>query len=187
MLSAAREMRITSPAGTDITYRLGQYPVITQYGYTDQPGRWDNLPGGFLYTGGCDGEIDGVVVLDTGDIVFPFKRYLSGPIRMIVEKGVVTRIEGNHVDAELLRSFMARWNDPRAYAGLAALYVASGEPQAAVTTLRALVERNQASPMAWVQAVKTLRVLGDPTGASRLLARARTLHPNHPEIEALAG
>ena len=35
---------------------------------------------------------------------------------MIVEKGVVTRIEGDHLDAELLRAFMARFNDPRAYA-----------------------------------------------------------------------
>ena len=116
MLKAAREMRITSPAGTDIRYKLGQYPVITQYGFTDQPGRWDNLPGGFLYTGGTDGEIDGVVVLNTGDMIFPFKRYLSNPIRMIVEKGMVTKIEGDHLDAELLRAFMARFNDPRAYA-----------------------------------------------------------------------
>jgi 2,5-dihydroxypyridine 5,6-dioxygenase len=116
ILSSAREMRIVSAAGTDITYCLGQYPVITQYGYTDQSGRWDNLPGGFLYTGGNDGAINGVVVLNTGDIIFPFKRYLSNPIRMIVEKGMVTRIEGDHVDAELLRAFMSRWNDPRAYA-----------------------------------------------------------------------
>jgi 2,5-dihydroxypyridine 5,6-dioxygenase len=116
LLAAAKEMRITSAAGTDVTYRLGQYPVITQYGYTDKPGRWDNLPGGFLYTGGCDGGVDGVVVMNTGDIIFPFKRYLSSPIRLTLEKGMVTKIEGNHVDAELLRSFMARYNDPRAYA-----------------------------------------------------------------------
>jgi 2,5-dihydroxypyridine 5,6-dioxygenase len=116
MLAAASELRVVSPAGTDVTYRLGQYPVITQYGYTDQPGRWDNLPGGFLYTGGRDAAVDGVVVLNTGDIIFPFKRYLSSPIRMVVEKGMVTKIEGDHIDAELLRAFMARWADPRAYA-----------------------------------------------------------------------
>jgi 2,5-dihydroxypyridine 5,6-dioxygenase len=116
MLKAARELRITSAAGTDIRYKLGQYPIITQYGYTDQPGRWDNLPGGFLYTGGCDGDIEGVVVLHTGDLIFPFKRYLSNPIRLQVEKGIVTKIEGDHLDGELLREFMARFNDPRAYA-----------------------------------------------------------------------
>jgi 2,5-dihydroxypyridine 5,6-dioxygenase len=116
MLKAAREMRITSPAGTDVRYKLGQYPVITQYGFTDQPGRWDNCPGGFLFTGGNDGAVDGVVVLNTGDIIFPFKRYLSAPIRLTVEKGMVTKIEGDHLDAELLRTFMARYDDPRAYA-----------------------------------------------------------------------
>lgn len=116
MLKAAREMRITSPGGTDIRYELGQYPVITQYGFTDQPGRWDNLPGGFLFTGGNDAKTNGVVVLNVGDIIFPFKRYLSAPIRLRIEKSMVTKIEGDHLDAELLRTFMARYNDPRAYA-----------------------------------------------------------------------
>ena len=116
MLGSARQMHISSPAGTDITYQLGQYPVVTQYGYTDEPGRWDNLPGGFLFTGGNNDEIDGVVVIAPGDIILPFKRYLSNPVHLIVERGRVTRIEGEHVDAELLRDYMARWNDPRAYA-----------------------------------------------------------------------
>lgn len=116
MLAAARELRVTSPAGTDVVYKLGQYPVITQYGYTDEPGRWDNLPGGFLYGGGNDGEVEGVVVIAPGDLLLPFKRYLSEPIRLIIEHGNVVRIEGEHLDAEILRTYMARWNDPRAYA-----------------------------------------------------------------------
>lgn len=116
LLGSVREMRITSPAGTDIVYRLGQYPILTQYGYTDEPGRWDNLPGGFLYTGGNDDEVEGVVVLAPGDILLLFRRYLTSPIRLIVERGRVSRIEGEHTDAELLRDYMARFNDPRAYA-----------------------------------------------------------------------
>jgi 2,5-dihydroxypyridine 5,6-dioxygenase len=115
-LSAAREMRITSPAGTDVTYKLGRYPTITQYGYTDEPGRWDHLPGGFLYTGGHDDGVNGTVVINAGDIIFPFKRYMAAPIRLIIEDGMVVKIEGDHTDAEVLRTYMARWNDPRAYA-----------------------------------------------------------------------
>jgi 2,5-dihydroxypyridine 5,6-dioxygenase len=115
-LSAAREMRIVSAAGTDVTYRLGTYPVITQYGYTDQAGRWDNLPGGFLFTGASDDGVDGTVVIGVGDIIFPFKRYIANPIKLVIEKGFVRSIEGTHLDAELLRSYMARWNDPNAYA-----------------------------------------------------------------------
>src|SRR6201996_8829147 len=38
---SASRMRITSPGGTDVTYGLKQYPVISEYGYTDEPGRWD--------------------------------------------------------------------------------------------------------------------------------------------------
>lgn len=115
MLGAAREMRITSPAGTDITYRLGQYPTGTQYGYTDEPGRWDNLPGGLVYTGGNDTEIEGTVVVDTGDILLPFKRYASAPIRVHIARGQVAGIEGG-LDAEIVRRYLARWDDPRAYA-----------------------------------------------------------------------
>ena len=116
MLSAAQRMRITSRAGTDVTYRLGKYPVVTQYGYTDQPGRWDNLPSGFLFTGGDDDGVDGVVVIDRGDILFPFMRYVTDPIKLVIEKGNVTAIEGAHLDAELMRSYMRRWNDSKAYA-----------------------------------------------------------------------
>jgi 2,5-dihydroxypyridine 5,6-dioxygenase len=117
LLKKARKLRITSPAGTDVTYKLGKYPVITQYGFTDQPGRWDNLSAGaFLYTGGHDDGVDGTVVIAQGDIIFPFRRYMSAPIRLHIVAGRVEKIEGDGVDAALLREFMQRFNDPRAYA-----------------------------------------------------------------------
>ena len=36
-LTAARTLRFTNGAGTDVTYRIG-YPVKAQYGYVDSPG-----------------------------------------------------------------------------------------------------------------------------------------------------
>ena len=116
MLAGARELRIFSPAGTDVTYRLGAYPAMTQYGYTDTPGRWDHFAGGFVYTGAYDDGVDGTVVIDTGDILFPFMRYSSAPISLTIARGMVTRIESSGVDGELLRTFVQRFNDPRAYA-----------------------------------------------------------------------
>ncbi len=47
-----------------MTYKLGVYPVVTEYGYTDTPGRWDHWPAGFLFTGGADDGVDGKVVVD---------------------------------------------------------------------------------------------------------------------------
>ena len=116
MLTAARALHITSAAGTDVTYQLGVYPVLTQYGYTDTPGRWDHFAGGFLYTGAKDDGVDGTVVINTGDILFPFMRYVTDPVRLTIARGMVTAIEGEGVEAELLKGFIQRFHDPRAYA-----------------------------------------------------------------------
>ncbi len=116
MLSQARELRVTSAAGTDIRYALQQYPVMTQYGFTDTPGRWDNFPSAFLFTQGNDDDIEGTVVLSPGDILSAFKRYIQTPIRLTVKKGYVTSIEGDGVDAALMRDYMDSFRDPRAYA-----------------------------------------------------------------------
>ncbi|MEK1932777.1 MAG: leucyl aminopeptidase, partial [Pararhizobium sp.] len=48
LLSKAKVMRITSQHGTDVTYKLNTYPAITEYACTDEPGRWDHWPSGFV-------------------------------------------------------------------------------------------------------------------------------------------
>jgi 2,5-dihydroxypyridine 5,6-dioxygenase len=116
MIKRARELRVTSAAGTNLRYRLQQYPVVTQYGYTDTPGRWDHFPSAFLFTQGNDNEIDGTVVVQPGDILCAFKRYVQNPVKLTVEKGFVTSIEGDGIDAGLLTDYMESFNDPRAYA-----------------------------------------------------------------------
>ena len=85
--SGARSTALHEPAGTDVTYQLGAFPVITEYGYTDTPGRWDHWPSGFLFTGGADDGVDGRVVIAPGDIVFPFKTYVQTPIELTIEAG----------------------------------------------------------------------------------------------------
>lgn len=115
-LGGAKEMRITSPAGTDVRYKLGQYPVMTQYGYTDTPGRWDHFPSGFLLTHGNDGGVEGKVVMAPGDIIAAMRRYVSAPITFHIADGYVTEIEGEGLDANLIRGYIESYNDPRAYA-----------------------------------------------------------------------
>ncbi len=114
MLGSAKQLRFTNAAGSDVTYQLGAYPVITQYGYTDTPGRWDHWPSGFLFTGGADDGVDGTVVIAPGDIIFPFKSYVQTPIELTIERGRIERIAGG-VDADLLREYMASFRDERAY------------------------------------------------------------------------
>jgi 2,5-dihydroxypyridine 5,6-dioxygenase len=114
LLAEAGELRVTSPAGTDVTYELGAYPVMTQYGYTDEPGRWDHWPSGFVFTGGADDGVDGTVVIAPGDILLPFKEYVRDAITLTIEAGRITAIEGG-VDAALMRDYMESFEDPNAY------------------------------------------------------------------------
>lgn len=116
ILARGRDMHIFSKFGTDIRYKLGQYPVLVEYGFADEPGRWDHWPSGFLLTNGNDAGVDGKIVLMPGDIIAAFKRYIETPVTLIVEKGYVTDIQGDGIEAPLLRSYIESFNDPRAYA-----------------------------------------------------------------------
>jgi 2,5-dihydroxypyridine 5,6-dioxygenase len=116
-IAKAKELRITNSAGTDLTYKLGQYSKkpITQYGYTDEPGRWDHFPGAFVYTWPNEGQSNGTIVLREGDIIFPFKDFVRSDVHITVKNGWINKIDGKF-DAEHLDHFLQSWNDPDAYA-----------------------------------------------------------------------
>jgi 2,5-dihydroxypyridine 5,6-dioxygenase len=115
LIQRSRTMRVTSPAGTELVCPLGQYPAVLEYGYVDEPGRWDHWPSGFVLTWPNEGEASGTIVIDRGDILLPQKAYATAPITLTVEKGYVTAIEGD-LDAELLRDYMDGFGDPEGYA-----------------------------------------------------------------------
>jgi hypothetical protein len=62
--------------------------------------------------GGDDDGVDGQIVVAPGDILLPQNIYVRDPITYTVEKGWVTDIRGG-LDAELVKSYMAAFNDPR--------------------------------------------------------------------------
>ena len=113
ILSKAKVMRITSPHGTDVTYKLNTYPTIAEYACTDEPGRWDHWPSGFVFTGADDDGVDGQIVVAPGDILLPQNMYVrEEPIIYTIEKGWVQDIRGG-LDAELVTSYMEDFNDER--------------------------------------------------------------------------
>lgn len=114
-IETAHEMRVTSAAGTDLTCALGQYPAVLEYGYVDEPGRWDHWPSGFILTWPDEGRSDGRIVIDRGDILLPMKSYAAAPVELTVERGYVTKIDGG-LDAELLTDYMAAFDDPEGFA-----------------------------------------------------------------------
>jgi 2,5-dihydroxypyridine 5,6-dioxygenase len=115
LLRGRKEMRVTSAAGTDLRCRLGEYPVTMEYGFVDEPGRWDHWPSGFAFTWPNEGQSNGRIVLAKGDVLLPQKGYVTEPITLTVRDGFVRSIEGG-VDAELLSEYIESFNDPDAYA-----------------------------------------------------------------------
>lgn len=114
LLAKAQTMRITSPHGTDVTYQLGLYPTLSEYGYTDTPGRWDHWPAAFVFTGGTDEGVDGTIVLAPGDVLLPFNTYVQTPVTLTIEAGFIRDIRGG-LDADLLKSYIESFDDPRGY------------------------------------------------------------------------
>jgi 2,5-dihydroxypyridine 5,6-dioxygenase len=60
--------------------------------------------------------VNGTLVLDSGDVNLTFKRYLESAVTLRIENDYVVAIEGKGVDADLIRSYYASWNDKDAYA-----------------------------------------------------------------------
>ncbi|HKT72695.1 MAG TPA: hypothetical protein VJQ47_07365 [Steroidobacteraceae bacterium] len=103
----ARKVRVTSQAGTDLTYERGQYPVMSQYGMADAPGRFDHWGAGLLHTFPDEGSAHGKVVVAVGDIIIlPYCRYVQDEIHLEVREGHITKIEGGF-DAMLMRDWLA--------------------------------------------------------------------------------
>jgi 2,5-dihydroxypyridine 5,6-dioxygenase len=115
LLAPAKSLRIEHENGSNLVYRLGKYPTITEYGYTDEPGRWDHWPSGFLFTGAYEDGVDGTLVLAPGTIIYPFKAYTRTPINLRIEAGKIVDISGE-LDAGLMRDYMDQFNDPDGYA-----------------------------------------------------------------------
>jgi 2,5-dihydroxypyridine 5,6-dioxygenase len=115
-LRAAREMRVTSEAGTDLAIALQGAVCGGNWGYTTRPGTMTHWPGGLALAFPAAGSVEGTLVLAEGDVNLTFKRYLEKPVRLRVESDYVTRIEGSGLDADLMRSYIAGWGDREAYA-----------------------------------------------------------------------
>jgi 2,5-dihydroxypyridine 5,6-dioxygenase len=112
LLQNAKRLRFTSSAGTDVTYEFGGMTPFCQYGYTDQPGRWDHFPSTLAVH--CAEEVNGRVVLKPDDVILPFGRYVTSPVELTIANGTIESIDAG-ADALLIRDLMEQF-DERAYA-----------------------------------------------------------------------
>jgi 2,5-dihydroxypyridine 5,6-dioxygenase len=118
LLRTGSAMHVTSEAGTDLRYDISgeDLPITRQWGYVDEPGRWDHWPSGFIACFPRDRSAQGMIVLQPGDVIIPWQRTLQSRVELTIEEGYIRRIDGKGQEAFQLRDYFARWNDPEVYA-----------------------------------------------------------------------
>ena len=116
MLKAAKRMRVTSPAGTDLDVALEGARVGGVWGYTAKPGTVAHWPGGLCLAFPAAKSVNGTLVLAPGDVNLTFKRYLQAPVTLRIDNDYVREIQGDGTDADMMREYFATWGDAEAYA-----------------------------------------------------------------------
>lgn len=114
MTQVAKEMRITNPAGTDVSFRNVGRPVTNECGDASSPGvhfmlgqiGWapleESIEGEIVF----DGSFHGGGAMDLG--------ILRHPLKLVVERGRIVKIEGG-TEAAKVREWFAGLNDERMY------------------------------------------------------------------------
>ena len=110
-LRGAATMRVTSAAGSDLTIRLANAKVGGVWGTCTKPGQVSHWPGGLCLAFPAAHSVAGTLVLAPGDINLAFKTYLRDRIALTVEDDAIVAIEGDGVDAELMRGYWRSWEE----------------------------------------------------------------------------
>ncbi|MBI2661326.1 aminopeptidase [Candidatus Woesearchaeota archaeon] len=103
-LDDAREIRITTDAGTDIHYNIDGINAISADGNYTLPGTGGNLPAGEVYLPPNGRKVEGKVVIDGSSRTHEHTVLVKKPIELRIENGEITGIKGESEAKELERT-----------------------------------------------------------------------------------
>jgi 2,5-dihydroxypyridine 5,6-dioxygenase len=112
LLSEARTMRLTTPAGTDISGEVTGRPVQYETGLFREPGTFAALPNSEINISPLEGTAQGVVVADVRIMSIGVTR--REPVTIVVEDGKVVALRGG-VMAEMFEEHLRSFEDQTAY------------------------------------------------------------------------
>ncbi len=105
ILNAGKEIHVTSPAGTDLVLPVEGINAIASTGLILERGAFGNLPSGEAYLMPQEGKAEGILVVDGS--MAGVGLITDEPIRITVEKGKATKIDGGK-EAALLEEMVER-------------------------------------------------------------------------------
>jgi 2,5-dihydroxypyridine 5,6-dioxygenase len=115
-LRGAREMRVHSPAGTELRIGLADARVGGVWGFCSKPGQVSHWPGGLCLAFPASRQVNGTLVLAPGDVNLTFKTYLRDTVVCHIEDDYIAGVEGQGVDAYAVSHVgwglnrLARWD-----------------------------------------------------------------------------
>lgn len=112
-VNCAEWIRISTPNGTEMMICKEGRRAEGDDGLLSAPGSFGNLPAGEAYFAPLEGKCHGVMILEWGPT-----RKLEEPLRLLVENGVVVRIEGNDSHRQKLEGKFAENSNCRNVAEL---------------------------------------------------------------------
>lgn len=104
-LSGADSIHVTSPAGTDVTFKITGRKVFTLDGYYQKEMGFAGLPGGEAPTSPVEDTTNGIIAFDYS---MDSLGKLSQPLTLTVADGRVTEVAGAREEAGFLEHLFAR-------------------------------------------------------------------------------
>ncbi len=102
-LDAAKEIRVTTPAGTDFIYNVEDVPAILADGNYTQGGTGGNVPAGEIYLPPHGKKVNGTIVIDGSCRTREHTLIVKEPITLKVVDGTITEITGG-IEAQELQA-----------------------------------------------------------------------------------
>ena len=100
-LENAKEVHITTPAGTDLYYNKGGIKAIAADGNYTMQGTGGNLPAGEVYAPPNGKKIEGKVVIDGSSRTHEHTILIRDPIELTIEDGDIVEIKGKEEARQL--------------------------------------------------------------------------------------
>ena len=116
MLRAAKRMRVSSAAGTDLTIAMEGAATVGVWGWTDRPGTLAHWPGGLVVSFPKAGAVNGTLVLAEATSTSPSSATSRRRCGSRSRTTTSPRSTASGTDAVLMRSYLAAWGDREAYA-----------------------------------------------------------------------
>lgn len=100
-MDAAKEIHITTPAGTDLHYNKEGIKALKADGNYTMPGTGGNLPAGEVYSPPNGKKIEGKVVIDGSSRTHEHTLLIRKPIELTIKEGNIVEIKGGEEAKQL--------------------------------------------------------------------------------------